>query len=127
MRLQIENPLFTETGICGLMRVGREYIAERAKISPLVREVRDVLSAMRQGAWEQKGIDKLETPASLWSPITYIWMTRNICGWRNDPKVAAAEISATPAAADAKGPAPKTMSPADYLAELKARREREKK
>lgn len=85
MELQKANPLFSETAICGLLEVGREYIADRAKISPDVKETREVLTTIRQGAWEQKGIELIDKPSQNTSPIIYIWMTRNMLGWRNDP------------------------------------------
>ena len=85
MQLQEQHPLFSETAICGLLRVGSEYIADRSKHSPMVKETRDVMSAMRQGAWEQKGIELIDRPGQSTNPVVYIWMTRNMLGWRNDP------------------------------------------
>jgi hypothetical protein len=85
MRLQEENPLFSEAAICGLLRVGREYIADRAKLSPSVKETREIMAAIRQGAWEQVGIEMIKRPAQMSNPVAFIWQTRNILGWRNDP------------------------------------------
>lgn len=85
MTLQKAHPLFSETAICGLLEVGREYIADRAKQSQDVKETREVLTTIRQGAWEQKGIELIDKPSQNTSPIIYIWMTRNMLGWRNDP------------------------------------------
>ncbi len=85
MELQKANPLFSETAICGLLEVGREYIADRAKQSQEVKETREILTTIRQGAWEQKGIELIDRPSQNTNPVVYIWMTRNMLGWRNDP------------------------------------------
>lgn len=85
--LQKAHPLFSETAICGLLEVGREYIANRAKKSQLVEDARSVMQAIRHGAWEQKGIELIDRPGQNTNPVVYIWMTRNMLGWRNDPVV----------------------------------------
>jgi hypothetical protein len=85
MELQELNPLSSEGAICGKLRVGREYIAERAKRSPAVKEAREVMAAIRQNAWEELGIKIITMPAQLSNATQFIWQSRNILGWRNDP------------------------------------------
>lgn len=118
MEIQKQHPLFSEGAICGLLEVHREYIADRAKKHPLVKETRAVMDAIRQGAWEQKGIEMMDAPSSLKSPVIYIWMTRNMLGWRNDSPQGA--LPSTPASEPGAEQSP-LMTSGDYLNVLRAR------
>jgi len=76
------QPLLSEIALCGKLGVGREYIADRAKKSEAIQELRDVMFGMRQAAWEEEGIRGMKSRA--FNATTYIWMTRNILGWRDE-------------------------------------------
>lgn len=121
LRLQEENPLFSEGAICGLMRVNREYLSDRSKSSASIKELRGVMAAIRQGAWEQAGIELIKRPSKDTNPIVFIWMSRNVLGWRNDP----AEMEAETKSAELKEVT--TVSSADYLNVLKSRAAKETK
>jgi len=76
------QPLLSEIALCGKLGVGREYIADRAKSSDAVDELRDLMFGIRQAAWEEEGIRGMKSRA--FNATTYIWMTRNILGWRDE-------------------------------------------
>lgn len=114
--LQINNPLHSEGAICGLLRVGRQYIADRAARNPAIKEVREVMAAIRQGAWEQLGQELITTPSQNLTPAVYIWMTRNLLQWRNDPTP---QVSLPLYASEQ--PQVKSISSAEYLEVLRER------
>jgi len=88
LQLQKDNPLFTEGAICGLLGVGREYIADRSKKSESILALRSRMDAIREGAWVQLGTELITRSSKQTNPLVYIWMTRNILGWRNEPEQA---------------------------------------
>ncbi len=90
-QLQLDFPSLSEGAICGKLHVGREYLADRAKDSVEIRALRSKMAAVRQAAWEEMGAKLMISPSASVSPIVYIWMTRNILGWRNDPEPKAIE------------------------------------
>ena len=122
-KLQLDNPALSEGAICGLMHCGREYIANRAKKSDAIKELRDRMAGVRQAAWEDAGLKLISSPAKETNPMIYIWMTRNILGWRNDSENSAA--IGGPAVQEVI--AEKVISPGEYLLEVKARREQREK
>lgn len=83
--LQLQFPSLSESAICGKLHVGKEYLADRSKDSEAIRALRSKMAAVRQAAWEEMGAKLMISPSASISPVVYIWMTRNILGWRNDP------------------------------------------
>jgi hypothetical protein len=88
---QLENPALSEGAICGKLHVGREYLADRAKDSQEIRSLRSKMAAVRQAAWEEAGLKMISTPNAACTAVAFIWMSRNILGWRNDPEAVALE------------------------------------
>jgi hypothetical protein len=82
MEIQKKHKLDSEGAICGRIGLGREYIANRAKDCADIKELRSEMAAIRQGAWERKGRAMLADKGS--NATMYIWMTRNILGWRDE-------------------------------------------
>jgi hypothetical protein len=81
--LQLANPLKPEGAICGMLGVGKEYLADRAKTSESIRELRSRMAAVREDAWTELGIKIITMPDRESSSRTFMWMTRNILGYRN--------------------------------------------
>lgn len=77
------NPLYSEGSICAVLKVGRQYIADRASRSEKISLTRKECDAIRERAWLQTGISGMGMGKDF-NATVYIWMTRNILGWRDD-------------------------------------------
>lgn len=91
---QNAEPLLSEGAVCGRLKVGREYIANRAKKSEAIAELREDMAAIRQLHWELKGHALIALGPKDSNATVYIWMTRNTLGWR-DQKQDDSEASKT--------------------------------
>jgi hypothetical protein len=94
---QVLNPLYSEGAICGVIGYAREYIANRAKKSDLISRTRKEMQAIRERAWLELGLKGLYATtefdvhgkpkkSNTINPTMFIWMTRNILGWRDEKK-----------------------------------------
>lgn len=124
LELQLAYPRKSEGAICGMLRVGREYLADRASKNPNLQEIREVMAAIRQDAWEEL-LDQMITNPEIGSANAraYEWGSRNVLGWRNGEALVEVKKEAIPGHLDK----PKVVSPADYLEMLKARKAKEVK
>lgn len=83
LKLQKKHPLLSEGAICGKLGRAREFLADRAKSSELLKGTRKVMTALRQAAWEEK-IARGMMRGKDFNAVACIWLTRNILGWRDE-------------------------------------------
>ncbi len=108
MAAQMKFPLYSEKAIMAVIGLGAHYLAERAKKSEILAELKERLLAIRERAWIEKGIEGLTDPD--FNSTLYRWMTKQICRWREEPD---GEGTATGASAT-----PQIMATADSLRQM---------
>ena len=81
--LQKDDPLMTLAGLCASLQVNRNYITERAKKSQVISCAIKECDAIREYAWIKEGTAGLREGKDF-NATVYIWMTRNIIGFRDD-------------------------------------------
>lgn len=81
---QRQHPHLSESGLMGELGFGKYFLADRAKSSPEIAELRAELSAIREKFWIEKGLNNLTTQG--FNSSLYIWMTRNILRWSDEEK-----------------------------------------
>jgi hypothetical protein len=98
LEAQTAEPKMSESAVMSVLGVGREYLANRAKDNTELTELRSKMAAIREHAWIEEGIKGMPRGKDF-NATVYIWMTRNILGWRDKtPEEAQAEKAAQPIA-----------------------------
>lgn len=85
LTIQNATPLLSETALCALLGGSKHLLRDMGKRDERILSLRTQLHAIRQKAWEERGHLLGSDQLSSGQATLYVWMTRNICGWRNDP------------------------------------------
>lgn len=88
VQLQADEPLLPESSLCLKLDVAHDYIANYSKRSALILEARKRTKQIREDAWVKKGLSIMDhdDPNRKVNAVVYIWMTKNMLGWRDDPQ-----------------------------------------
>lgn len=82
--LQRENPQHSLVQLCARAEFSRATLYRRAKGSDAIQDSLKKTADIREAAWVDVGLANLDN--KQFNTTLFIWMSKNIIGWRDQPE-----------------------------------------